>query len=152
MKKLRYHITINAPIAKVYDFMLGLTNRSTYEQWTSIFNPTSTFEGSWEKGSKILFVGIDENGRKGGMVSKIVENTPSQFVSIMHVGMLVGGEEVISGPEVEKWTGGLENYSFAETMGNTTLTVELDTTEDFLDYMNESYPKALDKLKVLCEN
>jgi hypothetical protein len=35
--------------------------------------------------------------------------------------------------------------------GTTTVTVDLDTTEDFIDYMNETYPKALDKLKELCE-
>ena len=35
--------------------------------------------------------------------------------------------------------------------GTTTVTVDLDTTEDFLDYMNETYPKALDKLKEICE-
>ena len=60
--------------------MLGTQNKSTYEQWTALFNPTSTYEGSWEKGSKMLFVGVDEKGEKGGLVSRIVENTPNQFV------------------------------------------------------------------------
>ena len=35
--------------------------------------------------------------------------------------------------------------------GTTTVTVDLDITEDLLDYMNQTYPKALDKLKELCE-
>jgi hypothetical protein len=54
MKKLQFNIKIKAPVNKVYDVMLGLTNKTTYEQWTALFNPTSTYEGSWTKGSKIL--------------------------------------------------------------------------------------------------
>ena len=78
MKKLNFNTTINAPVSKIYDCMLGINNKSTYEQWTALFNPTSTYEGSWEKGSKILFIGVDEKGEKGGMVSMIVENIPNQ--------------------------------------------------------------------------
>ena len=42
--------------------MLGINSISTYKEWTSLFNPTSTYEGSWDKGSKMLFVGVDEKG------------------------------------------------------------------------------------------
>ena len=151
MKKLQFKVSINAPVNKVYDFMLGINSKSTYEQWTSLFNPTSTFEGSWEKGSKILFLGVDEKGEKGGMVSKIAVNIPNQFVSIKHYGLLKGDKEITEGPEVEKWANGFENYTYEENNGTTTVTVDLDTTEDFLDYFNQTYPKALDKLKELCE-
>jgi len=160
MKKLQFKVSINAPVSRVYDFMLGINSKSTYEQWTSLFNPTSTYEGSWEKGSKILFVGVDEKGEKGGMVSRIVENIPKQFVSIQHYGLLAAGKEITEGPEVEKWANGVENYSFEENnsrpddpvgRGTTNLTVDLDTTEDFVDYMNDNYPKALNKLKEICE-
>ena len=47
MKKLQFKVSINAPATKVYDIMLGISNKSTYEQWTAMFNPTSTFEGNW---------------------------------------------------------------------------------------------------------
>lgn len=160
MKKLQFKVSINAPVSRVYDFMLGISSKSTYEQWTSLFNPTSTYEGSWDKGSKILFVGVDEKGEKGGMVSRIAENIPKRFVSIQHYGLLSADKEITEGPEVEKWANGFENYSFEENngrpddpvgRGTTSLTVDLDTTEDFLDYMNENYPKALHKLKEICE-
>jgi hypothetical protein len=151
MKKLTFNISINAPANRVYDFMLGMNSKSTYEQWVSIFNPTSTYEGNWEKGSKILFIGVDEKGEKGGMVSRIVENIPNRFVSIQHYGLLKGDMEITEGADVEKWANGLENYTFEENNGTTTVTVELDMTEDFTDYMNETYPKALGKLKELCE-
>jgi len=152
MKTLHFSIAIHAPATTVYDRMLGLTSLSSYEQWTALFNPTSTYEGSWTQGEKILFVGVDENGVKGGMVSRILANTPNQFVSIQHYGLIQNGQEITEGPEVEKWANGMENYSYKEDNGHTLVTVELDTTEEFEEYMNDAYPKALAKLKEICES
>jgi hypothetical protein len=151
MEKLQFIVSINAPVTRIYDFMLGISSKSTYEQWTALFNPTSTYEGTWDKGNKILFIGVDEKGEKGGMVSRIVENIPKRFVSIQHYGLYQADKEITEGPEVEKWANGFENYTFEESNGMTTLTVDLDTTEEFIDYMNQTYPKALEKLKELCE-
>jgi hypothetical protein len=160
MKKLQFKVSIDAPVTRIYDCMLGINNKSTYEQWTSLFNPTSTYEGSWDKGNKILFVGVDEKGEKGGMVSRIAENIPNRFVSVQHYGLLKAGKEITEGPEVDKWANGFENYTLEENNARpddpvgrvtTTVTVDLDTTEDFLDYMSQTYPKALDKLKEICE-
>ncbi|MFZ7139512.1 MAG: SRPBCC domain-containing protein [Bacteroidota bacterium] len=151
MKKLQFKISINAPLEKVFDHMLGIQNKSTYEQWTALFNPTSSYEGNWTKGSKMLFIGTDEKGEKGGMVSEIAENIPNQFVSIRHYGLVQANVEITEGPEVEKWANGFENYSFEVNNGITKVTVDLDMTEEFMDFMNETYPKALAKLKELCE-
>ena len=151
MEKIQFKVSINAPVIRTYDFMLGITSKSTYEQWTSLFNPTSSYEGNWGKGTKILFVGVDEKGEKGGMVSRIAENIPNRFVSIQHYGLVKADEEITEGPEVEKWANGFENYTFEESDGTTTVTVDLDTTEEFVGFMNETYPKALAKLKELCE-
>ena len=151
MRKLQFKISVNTSVNKVYDIMLGISNKSSYELWTALFNPTSTYEGSWTKGSKILFVGTDDKGEKGGMVSEIFDNIPNKFISIRHYGLVKSDVEITEGPEVEKWANGFENYTFEENNGTTTITVDLDTTEDFLVYMNETYPKALDKLKEICE-
>ena len=151
MKNLQFTIKINTSVNTVFDLMLGISNKSTYEQWTALFNPTSTYEGNWNKGSKMLFVGIDELGEKGGMVSEIIDSRLNQFISIQHVGLVKGNVEITEGPEVEKWANGFENYTFEETEGITTVTIDLDLSEDFSDYMNETYPKALNKLKEICE-
>ena len=151
MKKLIFKKEIKTSAQKVYETMLGLKNKKTYEYWTAAFNPTSTYEGSWDKGSKILFVGVDENGKKGGMVSEIEEHQPAKFVSIRHYGFLDGDTEVTTGEQVEKWAGGHENYSFKENNGITTVTVEMDAIEEYLDFFNKTYPKALDKLKEISE-
>lgn len=152
MKRLKFTTTINASAQKVYDTMLGLSNKETYNQWVAVFNPTSTFEGSWQKGSKIYFVGYDENGKKAGMVSEIVEHIPAEFVSVRHYGFLQDGEEITTGELVEKWSGGFENYTFSETNGITTVIVDLDTIDEYVGYFNESYPKALVALKNSLEN
>ncbi len=94
------------------------------------------------------------------MVSRIAENIPNRFVSIQHYGLLKADQEITEGPDVEKWAKGFENYTFEENYAHpndqsgretTILTVDLDTAEDFLDYMNQNYPKALEKLKEICE-
>ncbi|MBF6608866.1 MAG: SRPBCC domain-containing protein [Flavobacterium sp.] len=151
MKTLQFTVKISASANKVYRTMLGLDEKRTYEYWTAAFNPTSSFEGSWEQGSKIYFVGTNENGKKGGMVSKIEENRPSDFVSIRHYGFLDGDNEVTSGEMVEKWSGGIESYTFEENEGITKVTVNCDTVEEYIDYFNKSYPVALEKLKEISE-
>ncbi len=152
MKKLQFKTEIIASAKKVYNTMLGIDNIETYEQWTAEFNPTSTYEGNWDKGSKIYFVGTDENGKRGGMVSEIADNVPYKFVSIRHYGILDGKNEITEGPDVEKWAGGLENYIFEEHNGVTTVTIESDVDEDYLDYFNTTWSKAFNKLKELSEN
>jgi hypothetical protein len=151
MKKLTFKTTINATAQKVYETMLGLTNKSTYEQWTAVFNPTSTYEGTWEKESKMLFVGVDENGKKGGMVSEIEAHQPAKFISIRHYGILDSDTEITNGEQVEQWAGGHENYSYQENKGITTVTVDIDVAEEYLDYFESTYPAALDKLKEISE-
>ncbi|MDR6196102.1 SRPBCC domain-containing protein [Siphonobacter sp. SORGH_AS_0500] len=148
MKTQQYKIDINASASRVYDLML---NQESYKLWTAEFGPTSDFDGSWAKGAKIIFTAIGEDGKKQGMVAKIRENIPATFVSIEHYGVLSEGEEVNEGPAVEEWAGSLENYTFDEKDGVTTLTVDVDTTEKYIDYFNETWPRALKKLKDICE-
>ncbi|WP_202912280.1 hypothetical protein [Sphingobacterium olei] len=85
------------------------------------------------------------------MVSEIVENIPYKFVSVRHYGILQGEIEITVGEEVEKWAGGFENYTFEEINGITTVTAEIDVTDDYLSYFNTTYPKALKKLKEICK-
>lgn len=151
MKKLKYTIDIKASAEKVYNTMLGLNNIKNYEEWTAAFNPTSTYEGNWQKGSKMLFIGTGEDGKRGGMVSEIEENIPNKFVSIRHYGLVQEDKEITTGPEVESWAGSHENYSYEENNGITTVTVEVDVAKDFIDYYNTTCPKALEKLKEMCE-
>ena len=151
MQRLQFKIDIKASAQWVYEVMLGLSKKSTYEAWTSEFNASSTYEGKWDRGSKIYFVGTSDDGDKGGMVSEIVDNIPGQFVSIRHIGILNGDEEILEGEQVEKWAGGLENYTYLENQEMTTVIVDLDAIEEYVDYFQTTYPKALKKLKDITE-
>lgn len=148
MEKLHFDVEISADINKVYEVMLG---EKSYSEWTAEFNPTSRFKGSWSKGSRIYFIGTNSEGKEEGMVSRISENIPGKFVSIQHEGILKNGEEVTSGEEVERWAGSLEDYTFKQTNGITTVSVDVDTDESFKQYMLDTYPRALNRLKEICE-
>jgi hypothetical protein len=150
MEKRHYEITINAPKETVWDTML---NDETYREWTKPFNPGSYFEGTWEEGSKMLFKGVNEEGELyGGMVSRIAENRPHDFVSIEHVGILnLDGTEDTTSEEVKKWTPAFENYTFEEVSGGTKVSVDIDISEEYAAQFDDMWPKALEKLKVLAE-
>lgn len=146
-KKKRYEIRINAPVDKVYRTLI---NKPDYEKWTAPFNPTSSFEGSWNKGDKIYFTG-EEEGKKAGMIARIAENIPNKFISIEHYGMLDGDKEITEGPEIESWAGSHEDYHFSEENGNTVLGVELEIAEQWESHFDQAWPQALGKLKELAE-
>lgn len=149
MQVIHFATHINAPVEKVFSTML---EKDTYNQWTAEFNPASTYEGSWQKNSKILFVGISKDGKKEGIVSRIREHVPNRFISIEHLGLVKGDEEITSGKEVEGWAGCLENFTFFNDNGKTLLEVDMDSNTDFKSYFEAAWPKALNRLKAICEN
>ena len=149
LEPMHFEITINAPAEKVYSTML---DEKHYAEWTAAFNPTSKYKGSWEKGAKILFLGENKDGQSEGMVSRIKENIPNKFVSIEHLGLVQEDKEITSGPAVAGWAGALENYTFTEENGKTLLSVDVDANQEYKDYFNETWPKALTTLKSICED
>jgi uncharacterized protein YndB with AHSA1/START domain len=148
LELLKFDININASAEKTYKTMIG---KGTYDEWTSVFAKGSHFKGSWDKGSKILFLGPGENGEMGGMVSRIKENIPAKFISIEHLGIVKDGQEITTGADVESWAGVTENYTFTEKNGATLVSVSMDSNEEYKNYFSETWPKALQKLKELCE-
>jgi len=148
MEKLHFEITINAPREKVWDTML---TDAPYREWTKPFHEGSYFKGDWSEGSKILFLGPNEDGSEGGMVSRIAENRKYEFISIEHVGLIANGAEDTTSEEVKKWTPAFENYTFIREDEGTKLIVELDTNEEYKAMFEGMWPKALLILKELCE-
>lgn len=145
MKTLNFSITINAPVEKVYKTMLAL---DTYKEWTAAFEPTSYYEGDWTPGSKIKFL----SARGGGMYSEIAENKQNEFVSIRHLGMIdANGVIDTESDEVKVWAPSYENYTFVDMGNDTEVKVDLRVPEEWEEMFNESWPKALLKLKEICE-
>lgn len=122
---------------------------ATYRQWTSAFHEGSYYVGSWEQGSKIKFLGPNEDGTEGGMYAVIVVNRPDEFISIKHLGEL--NNDVEKPWLVEKGQEGYENYSFKEINSSTELTIDLKIPTEFKDMFQGMWPKALEKLKAIAE-
>ncbi|MDP2388498.1 MAG: SRPBCC domain-containing protein [Bacteroidota bacterium] len=149
LETMHFEIKINASADKVYKAML---DEKKYQEWTAAFNPAgSYYKGSWRKGSKIEFLGPDKKGELGGMVSRIKENIPNNFVSIEHLGVIKNGKEIMSGPEAETFVGSLENYTFKEDHGNTLLLVDTDSNQELKKIFLDAWPKALSKVKEISE-
>ncbi len=148
MEKLKFDIDIKAPASKVFH---SVTDDQLYREWTAEFNPTSFFEGGWNKGDKILFIGLSKENKREGMVAKIVENIPNRQISIQHCGLIDGDKEITDGPVVKEWAGAMEEYFLEEKNGVTNFSVEVDVNAEFADYFRETWPKALNKLKEISE-
>lgn len=149
MKTLHFSISIKAPKEKVWHAML---DDEPYREWTEVFNKGSYYKGSWEKESKILFLGPDpETGNEGGMVSRIAENKPYEFISIEHLGIVVNGVEDTTSEEARKWSPAFENYTFTEKDGVTELAVDQDVSDEYVEMFEKAWPDALDKLKEIAE-
>jgi len=156
MQKLRFSIVINAPKEKVWHAML---DDETYRQWSEAFAAGSHFVGSWEKGSRIVFLASRGNGYSG-YVGRIAENRPYQFVSIEYLTEVQNGKEDTTGVPAS-WSGAHENYTFSERDGATEVSVELDTiaidmselrvlpAED--EMFQQIWPDALQRLKAIAE-
>ena len=149
MQKLHFSILINASKEKVWHTML---DDKPYREWTAAFNPGSYYKGDWNKGSKILFLGPNpETGEEGGMVSRIAENKPYEFISIEHLGIVQNGVEDTTSDEARKWAPAYENYSFKVKGGATEVLVSLDIDEKEKELFNEMWLEALQKLKEIAE-
>ncbi len=150
MNTIHFSIQINAPREKVWDTML---NQNTYRQWTAPFNPSgSYYEGSWDQGAEIRFLGPSEDGSApGGMFSRIHENRKPEFVSIEHLGIIENGVVDTTSEKVKAWTPAFENYTFTEHEGGTLVTVDLDVNEEYQAMFEEMWPQSLQILKQLAE-
>jgi hypothetical protein len=144
-KTLEFVVQIQSPRSAVWDAMLG---PATYMDWTSPFCEGSYYKGSWTQGGKIQF--FAPNG--DGMSAVIAENRIHEHISIRHLGEISGGVEDFTSEKVRAWAPAYENYTFSDIPGGTELRVSVDVTLEYEKYMRETYPRALQRLKALCES
>lgn len=144
MKTLLFDIHINSSKKKVWEIML---DKESFQTWTAEFSEGSYYEGSWEKGDRIKFLVPSGDG----MTSIIAENRLYEYISIKHLGCINNGIEDTTSTAVQSWTPAFENYTFTEIDGITHLHVEMDVAPEFEEFMQTAWPKALIKLKEICE-
>ena len=145
MEKLNFSTSIHAPKEKVWKV---LWDDSSYRDWTSVFNESSYAEtDNWKQGTRVRFLSAGGDG----MVSEVAANRPNEYMSFRHLGIVKGGVDDTESEEVKQWAGSTENYTLNENNGVTSLQVDMDSTEEFKEYFDKTWPKALDKVKALSE-
>lgn len=148
MEKLHLSIQINASPEKVWDTML---NNESYRKWTTAFHPGSYYKGTLAQGEKILFLGPDEEGKEMGMVSRVAEIKPHEFISFEHIGIVKNGVEDTESEEAKKWSPSFENYTFKETEHGTELIIDQDIQSNYKADFEDMWRRALETLKGLAE-
>jgi hypothetical protein len=149
MQKIHTTIPINAPREKVWHTML---DDQSYREWTKAFHEGSYYQGKWEAGSEMLFLGPSEDGSgEGGMFSRIAESRPHEFISIQHLGIIKNGQKDTTSDEAKKWAPAFENYTFTEKNGVTEVAVDMDVEDEYKAMFEEMWAKALQALRELAE-
>jgi hypothetical protein len=139
MKRLHFTVEIDAPKEKVWE---NLWSDSGYRKWTSAFAEGSYAESDWEQGSRILFL----SPKGEGMFAEIEEKIPYEKMTFRHLGEIKKGVE-----ELADWGSAIESYRLEERNGKTLVAAEVDSTEEFANYLTETFPKALGILKRISE-
>ena len=144
MDKLNFNIIIDAPREKVWNV---LWKDATYREWTSAFMEGSHAISDFRKGSKVLFLG----GEGNGMVSRVADVRPPEFMSFEHLGEVKDGKEDTESEKVKAWAGSKENYTLKALNDKTEVLIEMDIAAEYKDMFNQLWPKALQKLKEVSE-
>ena len=144
INRLEFSIDIKAEKNMIWK---ALWNESSYREWASVF-----FEGSyavtdnWEEGSKVHFLGPDQSG----IYSIIEKHILYKIIQFKHIGSVVGGKEQPIDNESKKWSGATEIYTLSEGNNTCTLAVEIDVMDEHLEFMTNTFPQALEKVKNNC--
>ena len=145
MKKLEFKINIAAPREKVWDTML---NAETYKEWINVSWPGSYYEGNWKQGENLKFISPND----GGTLATLIECKPYEFVLAKHIAVINSDRTEDRSSDIAKgWIGTTEAYSFIENNGNTELLIEINTNPEWEKMFTDGWPKALSKLKEICE-
>jgi len=145
MKDLQFSIDIAAPAARVWDCMF---DPLAYRDWTRAFAEGSTYQGVWAAGHRLNF--LDPRGF--GMEAIVDECVPHQRLSLRLVSEIRDGKPLADSRLNREPAH--ERYVFsALPSGGTHLVIQLQSWDDgFTDFLQDTWPKALLRLKALVES
>jgi uncharacterized protein YndB with AHSA1/START domain len=145
MKKLTFETDITASAKHVWETMI---NYETYKEWVGASWPGSHYVGKWGKDEEVRFV--SPNG--SGTLVNISEYKPYTSIKSTHVAIILdNGTEDRTSDMAKGWIGTTENYTFSEGNGKTHLLVEMNIEPQWESMFVNDMPKALNKLKEICE-
>ena len=142
MKEMQFSIEINATKERVWD---TLWEDETFREWASIIDPETYMVGELKEGHEIQFISAASGY---GVTSRVERLVAGEFVQLRH---RADTQDEGERAREEQWTGGAESFSLAEKDGTTTLSVALDVPPELEEVFAVSYPKALERVKVLAE-
>lgn len=145
IKRLTYSIEINASAETIWNKMW---DKLTYQQWVKPFCEGTYMTGEFAQGNRIHF--LTKDGR--GMYSDIGYLIPKKLIIFSHIGNMSDFKELPLDAETERWTGSFEIYKLEENEGKTNVIAEIDCVPEYIDYMNTTFPLALQELKKISEN
>ena len=146
MKNLEFTIDIAASRQKVWDTML---NPETYKVWVNVSWPGSYYEGNWQQGENIRFL----SPGRGGTLAKIIECKPYEIIRAEHMAVIKpDGTEDRDSDQAKGWIGATEAYTFTGENGKTKIRAEMNVGSEWEKMFADDLPKAMSKLKEICEN
>ena len=137
---MQFSVEINATKEKVWD---TLWQDETFRQWAGIIDPGTHLVGDLKEGNEVQFI----SGNGYGVTSLVQKLVPGEFLLLKHrADTQDGGKQ-----REDEWTGGKESYSLTEKNSTTTLTAVFDVPPELEEYFKGTYPKALQRVKILAE-
>ncbi|HAQ37570.1 MAG TPA: hypothetical protein PLU49_07725 [Saprospiraceae bacterium] len=145
METLEFNIRINANAEKVWQ---SLWDSENYKKWASVFYPGSQYKtDDFAQGSRIYFISPIGDG----MFSVIEKMEINKMVVFRHLGEVKEFvEQAVTDPS-KSWENALESYKLRQEVTGTSLIVKVDILEDFRDYMNKTFPLAIQVIKQISE-
>lgn len=101
--------------------------------------------GELKEGNEVQYISSENGYGVTSLVATLVEN---EFLLLKHRADTQGNGKQ---KRDDQWTGGEESYRLLEKDGVTTLTTMFDVPSELKELMSNSYPKALERVKVLAE-
>jgi hypothetical protein len=146
MTTLKFEIEINSTPEKLWYY---LWNQESYKKWTAIFCEGSYYktEGFIE-GNRIHF--LTPNG--DGMYSDFHEIIVNKKMVFLHKGDIKNFEELPINENNYAWSDAFESYEISPIQNGVKLLVKAETVDEYIGFMNKTFPLALQELKILAEN
>lgn len=144
INKLHFSIDIKAEPSKVWQ---ALWSDSGYRDWIGVLAEGAyAVTEAWKEGSIVHFLGPDQSG----IYSNIEQHVPNEIMQFRHIGAVVQGEEQPLDEETRKWTRTTEAYTLTQIEGGVRLQIDIDVMEEHLEFMQSTFPIALERIKNNC--
>lgn len=139
MTRLYFNINIDAPKNWVWNLMWS---KETFGLWMSPMGEGHYYEPALFKGGDVRW--LTPSG--DGMFGKVKELIPEELIVFEHHGWVNKGINCLDDPFRSE-----EKFALAYNQNVTTVSLEVDTFEEYVDLMKEKYPQVLAALKQMAE-